>query len=54
MTEHELFAAAVKLSGDQRSAFLRAASEGLAELRAQVEALLRGCTFFVFCERRGA
>ena len=45
MTEHELFAAAVKRSGDQRSAFLATASEGEAALRSQVEALLRGLLF---------
>ena len=41
MTEHEIFTAALKLTGDPRSAFLTAACGQDAKLREQVEALLR-------------
>jgi len=41
MNEHELFKAAIKLTGDQRNAFLDAAWEKAPELRSQVEALLQ-------------
>ena len=41
MTEHDIFAAAIKLTGDSRAAFLSVACGQNAELREQVEALLR-------------
>ena len=41
MTEHDIFTAAIKLTGDPRSAFLAAACGQDAKLRGQVEALLR-------------
>ncbi len=41
MTEHDIFTAAIKLTGDPRSAFLAAACGQDARLREQVEALLR-------------
>lgn len=41
MTEHDIFIAAIKLTGDPRSAFLTAACGQDAKLREQVEALLR-------------
>ena len=41
MTEHELFAAALKLTGDQRSNFLGAACAEDARLRENVAALQR-------------
>ncbi len=41
MTEHDIFAAAIKLAGDSRSAFLNAACGQNAELREQVDSLLR-------------
>ena len=41
MTEHDIFTAAIKLTGDPRSAFLTAACGQDANLRQQVEALLR-------------
>ena len=41
MTEHDIFAAAIKLTGDPRAAFLSAACGQNAKLREQVDALLR-------------
>ena len=41
MNEHDIFAAAIKLTGDQRSAFLTAACGQDTRLREQVEALLK-------------
>ncbi len=41
MTEHDIFIAAIKLTGDSRSAFLSAACGQDAKLREQVEGLLR-------------
>ncbi|HUQ70910.1 MAG TPA: protein kinase, partial [Planctomycetaceae bacterium] len=41
MTEHDIFAAAIKLTGEQRSAFLTAACGEDTALRRQVEALLQ-------------
>ena len=41
MTEHDIFAAAIKLTGDSRAAFLSAACGQNAKLREQVDALLR-------------
>ncbi len=41
MTEHDIFTAAIQLTGDPRSAFLAAACGQDARLREQVEALLR-------------
>ena len=41
MTEHDIFTAAIQLTGDPRSAFLAAACGQDAKLREQVEALLR-------------
>ncbi len=41
MSEHEIFAAAIKLTGQQRMAFVQAACGGDPALGAQVEALLR-------------
>jgi eukaryotic-like serine/threonine-protein kinase len=41
MTEHEIFAAAIKLNGDGRTAFLDVACGNNLQLRQQVDALLR-------------
>ncbi len=41
MTEHDIFAAAIKLTGDPRLVFLTAACSQDAKLREQVEGMLR-------------